>query len=316
MGDNTSWITVGALAHAFSEESYVPEASADLTGRTLTLNLQGGGGLEYRFESATDLSWRVLPGTDMGGGAAVAGAEVAAGGGAAAGAVAATGGAAVTGTAPCFAAKLREGLYFVDHLKTDERATSVSVVLDLERGMATVMTARLPEEAESREAFADRIAQGKELTAVAVGFFSAAIDRPFDAHTPCHETTLDMVGRRVEYTYSPTERYEHIYLNERFYTWHCLMGSEKGLAETDRCHYFKLADRLYLFVWREKVVPTLGVVVVDFEAMRTAGKIFGYQGDEKGDASAEGLTAGGAAAVGLCNFAVGARARMLSATAT
>ena len=107
-----------------------------------------------------------------------------------------------------------------------------------------------------------------------------------------------MVGKRVEYTYSPTECYEHIYLNERFYTWHCLLGSEKGLADTDRCHYYKLADRLYLFVWREKIVPTLGSVVVDLEALRTTGKIFGYQGEGPG---------------GLSNFPVGARARVLNA---
>ena len=68
----------------------------------------------------------------------------------------------------------------------------------------------------------------------------------------------------MEYTYSPTERYEHIYLNEDFYTWQCLMGSEKGLADTDRCHYLKLGEQLYLFVWREKIVPTLGAVVADF----------------------------------------------------
>ena len=88
--------------------------------------------------------------------------------------------------------------------------------------------------------------------------------------------TTELIGRRVEYTYSPTERYEHIYLNEDFYTWQCLLGSEKGLADTDRCHYLKLGDELYLFVWREKIVPTLGAVVADFSAMRTMGKIFGH----------------------------------------
>jgi hypothetical protein len=109
----------------------------------------------------------------------------------------------------------------------------------------------------------------------------------------------------VEYTYSPTERYEHIYLNERFYTWHCLLGSEKGLADTDRCHYLKLADELYLFVWREKIVPTLGAVVVDFQAMRTMGKIFGHSQSGPG---------GGPA--GVVDFPVGARARLANVTAS
>ena len=129
-------------------------------------------------------------------------------------------------------------------------------------------------------------------------FSSAAVDAPFTAGTPRHRPTTDLIGRRVEYTYSSTERYEHIYLNEDFYTWHCLMGSEKGLADTDRCHYLKLGDELYLFVWREKIIPTLGAVVADFSAMRTMGKIFGHAQDGSG----------------VVDFPVGARARLLNVT--
>ncbi|MCS6036118.1 hypothetical protein LNQ52_01035 [Klebsiella pneumoniae subsp. pneumoniae] len=33
---------------------------------------------------------------------------------------------------------------------------------------------------------------------------------------------------------------------------------EKGLADVDRCHYVQVAEDLYLFVWREKIIPTLG----------------------------------------------------------
>jgi MoaF C-terminal domain len=137
------------------------------------------------------------------------------------------------------------------------------------------------------------------LTAVSAVFSSAALDVPFTAATPRHEPTTDLIGRRVEYAYSPTERYEHIYLNKDFYTWHCLMGSEKGLADTDRCHYLKLGDELYLFVWREKIVPTLGAVVADFSVMRTMGKIFGHAQDGP---------------AGVVDFPVGARARLLNMT--
>ncbi len=135
------------------------------------------------------------------------------------------------------------------------------------------------------------------------GGHAAAIDEPFAAETLRHGPTAELVGRRVEYTYSSTERYEHIYLNEDFYTWHCLLGSEKGLADTDRCHYLKLEDDLYLFVWREKIIPTLGAVVVDFQAMRTMGKIFGHA-----PGGAEGTAAG------VANFPVGAWARLLNIT--
>lgn len=268
MEPETPWITVGALAHAFSEESYAPRPTADLAGRHLTFHLADGAVVDYGFTDETQLTWAVSAGPGAGSG----------------------------GAETYFAATLRQGIYFVDHLDRSRSATAVTLLLDLGRGIATLLTARLPEESESRQPFAERIAQGKDLTAVSVDFALAAVNKPFSADTPRHEPTVDMVGRRMEYTYSPTERYEHIYLNERFYTWHCLLGSEKGLADTDRCHYYKLADDLYFFVWREKIVPTLGAVVVDFAAMRTTGKIFGYKGDDPG---------------ALSNFPVGAWATRL-----
>jgi hypothetical protein len=194
---------------------------------------------------------------------------------------------------------VRPGIYFVDHVRSQVAATCNSLVIDMSAMIVTVVTGRLPDATESAMSLTDRATQEGELTAVEASFVSGAIDGPFTKDTPRHLATRGMVGKRVEYTYSPTERYEHIYLNERFYTWHCLLGAERGLADTDRCHYFKLADDLYLFAWREKIVPTLGVVVVDLSAMRTVGKIFGHQGEEPGATS---------------NFIVGAHARLVNVT--
>jgi len=67
----------------------------------------------------------------------------------------------------------------------------------------------------------------------------------------------------------------------------------------DRCHYIAIAKDLYLFVWREKIIPTLGVVMIDLERKKTDGKIFGYQGNQF-DA--------------LSNFPVGALAQVLNVT--
>jgi hypothetical protein len=50
------------------------------------------------------------------------------------------------------------------------------------------------------------------------------------------------------------------------------------LCDTDRCHYYKIAEQLYLFVWREKIIPTLGLVLIDLQQHRSDGKIFGYAG--------------------------------------
>jgi len=71
------------------------------------------------------------------------------------------------------------------------------------------------------------------------------------------------------------------------------------MADTDLCHYFKLAQELYLFVWREKLVPTLGVVVVNLAELKTTGKIFGYESDDFGK---------------LTNFPVGAFAQLANVT--
>ncbi len=192
------------------------------------------------------------------------------------------------------ASEIRPGILFVDFVASDRRAATISLVLDLDRGICTAIEATLPTEAEAKVPLIERIAHGAELTGVHAKFLSGAIDTAFGHSVERHADTRELIGRRVEYTYSRSERYEHVYLNERFYTWHCLAGPEQGLADTDRCRYLKVADRLYLFVWREKIVPTLGAVLVDLEQMRTTGKLFGYRGFDFGS---------------LMNFPVGARAR-------
>ena len=56
---------------------------------------------------------------------------------------------------------------------------------------------------------------------------------------------------------------------------------------------------VYLFTWREKIVPTLGVVVVDMQKMKTTGKIFGYESNNFSK---------------LINFPVGAFAKLINVT--
>ena len=139
----------------------------------------------------------------------------------------------------------REGIYLLDYILKDRHATTVSLVLDFNLNIATAVIGTLPSETQTLKDPFTRVREGLELTCVTARFLRATIERPF------------------KYTYSRTEAYEHIYLNDKLYTWHCLKGIEKGLADTDRCHYYKIAASLYLFVWREKIIPTLGLVLVD-----------------------------------------------------
>jgi hypothetical protein len=269
--DPSPWISVGELAHAFAPDSNAPQPTADLAGKKFTISLENGQTIEYLLRSSDTLAWKILEGFGKGLGSEES----------------------------CSIFKIREEIYFLDYVRRDEPSASVTLVLDVSRKILTALFGRLPETSETKLSLLERISVGMELTDVDALFLSGAIDVGFTDTTRRHLTTDDLVGRRVEYTYSPTEKYEHIYLNERFYTWHCLLGSEKGLADTDRCHYLKVAEELYLFVWREKIVPTLGVVMVDFDRKRTAGKIFGYEGGESGK---------------VANFPVGAVARLLNIT--
>jgi hypothetical protein len=182
---------------------------------------------------------------------------------------------------PYRATRPRDGVYLVDYINPRKQAESISHVLDLKKRIATTIVGTLPTLQEVRRDLFSRATQGIPLTDVNARFMHACIDSPFAALNR-HAPTKDLLGKRVMYVYSKTEVYEHVYLNDNFYTWQCLSGVEKGLADTDRCHYYKIGDNLYLFVWREKIIPTLGVVVIDYDTMKTTGKLFGYESGEFG----------------------------------
>jgi hypothetical protein len=272
MANASEWISVGALGAAFEPDSHILPESAALAGRRLPLHLENGELIEYRFASATKLERTLLAGGPADE-------------------------ARATDAITYSATEIRPNLYFVSFIEPQRRASTSALLLDLSNGMCTLVRGQLPTREEASKPFFQRIANGEELTGVSAELIAATIGAPFDANAPRHAPTSDLVGKRVEYTYSVTERYEHIYLNERLYTWHCLAGSEQGLADTDRCHYLKLAPELYLFVWREKIVPTLGIVVVDLQQMKTTGRIVGYKGFDFG---------------AITSFPVGARVRILS----
>lgn len=247
MSSNSDWITVGALAEGFAPEAFILPALADLAGRRLTLNFANGWAIEHRFE-ADRLHWHAADGHS-------------------------------SGSAEYRATSIRPGIHLVDFIKREHgRDWSISLVLDSHSQSFTAVIGRLPDQAETCEGLYGRALAGKELTGVQVEFLHGSIDRPWQEGACPHAPTRELVGLRNLYRYSPTEVYEHIYLNDHFYTWQCLKGVEQGLCDTDRCHYYKVADELYLFVWREKIVPTLGLVMIDLQAHRSDGKIFGYAG--------------------------------------
>jgi hypothetical protein len=122
----------------------------------------------------------------------------------------------------------------------------------------------------------NRLGKGVDLSTIKVEIQHAIINPSSpDESVLVHERTTELVRKRILYTYGRDRVYEHIYLNKRFYTWHCLVGAEAGLGDTETCDYFKIAPDIYLFSWREKIMPTFGLVLINLKEMRSNGKTFG-----------------------------------------
>jgi hypothetical protein len=252
MADALKFVQVGDLAKGISENA-LPD-STELAGQLMRLNFENGCTTRIQFYDISTTEWEVIHGTGKG----------------------------RRGKGPYRATTLRPGIYLVDFVQNGMRATSFSLVLDTSARMATAVVGTLPTRSETRLDAFSRVLADQELTAVSVQFFRAAVDAPFEGPSHLHKPTDELIGKRIQYVYSQTEVYEHIYLNPELYCWQCLKGIEKGLADTDRCRYYKIADKLYLFVWREKVVPTLGVILIDLKRMKTTGKLFGYESGDFG----------------------------------
>ncbi len=272
MNRGSNWLQVGELTDGFGGHEL--QISAALAGSRHLLTFDDGSQTELAFLAAGELSCTPR-GPD--GAAAFLG----------------------NGTVACAVTSLRPEVFFVDFLPGAQRRNSVSLVLDVATGVVSAVLGSLPTQEETQRSLFSRAVAAEELTPVVARVHAASLTAERPGPGRRHEPTTDLVGRRIMYDYGSRDMYEHVYLNERFYTWHCLRGPEKGLADTDRCYYHKVGEELYLFVWLEKIVPTLGTVLVDTRALRTTGKIFGYRTSDFGEVS---------------NARVGARAKLLNVT--
>ncbi|RSL30313.1 molybdenum cofactor biosynthesis protein MoaF [Salibacterium salarium] len=264
MESNQEFISVGELSVGFSENIMKP--TDNLVGKHLNLYSEEGTEYGVTFVDVETLKWSEYKN-----------------------------GEAKKFICQYTAVMPRNNLYLVDFIVSYGDTFSISLILDIEKNIATKLKADLPASENISVPMLHRAERGESLTSVKAVFEHLSIDQPFTSKTPTHQQTTELIGETIEFDYSHKDKYEHIYLNENRFTWHCLEGSEKGLADTDQCYYYKLADQLYLFVWLEKVIPTVGLVVEDLSALRSYGKIFGYEGFQTGRVS---------------NFPVGSYARI------
>jgi hypothetical protein len=224
-------------------------SSDELSGKELEFHFNAGNPIfRYTFLNANSLAWQVLEDSDK----------------------------RQSYTESYEAIRVAPGIYFVDFIKKNKPSISISMALDLNTRKATVLTVIAPNRKKVSQSLVDRLGRGVDLSTMKVEIMHANINpsSPDESVIP-HQRTLDLIGKRIKYTYSRNHIYEHIYLNDRLFTWHCLVGVEKGLADTEFCDYFKIAPDVYLFTWREKIMPTFGVVIINLKEMRSNGKTFG-----------------------------------------
>lgn len=91
--------------------------------------------------------------------------------------------------------------------------------------------------------------------------------------------TRDLIGWRALYRYSPNHLYEHVYLSSERYSWQCLVGEQRGHGDVDLATTWSLGDNLYVFTFREFLIPVAATWLYDLDAMRTTGMFFGLGAD-------------------------------------
>lgn len=237
------------------------ELSDALDGRTFTVVDDRGTRITHTFGPGT-VSWKYEPGR----GDDTAPAE---------------------DTDDCEVIEVAEDLFYAQFHHRYLPNEAVTLILDLASGHALSVISILGQASPGKTAvqmvFAPGLIEGIEIRG--------------EAPAP----TQELIGRRVLWVYSSIHAYEHVYLSPHWYTWQCLAGPEQGLADTDANTVWKVRPGIYVFTWREKVIPCGSVTIADHrdqKAIRSHGVLFGW--DESGTAPT--------------HFTFGAHGRLLSNT--
>jgi len=99
----------------------------------------------------------------------------------------------------------------------------------------------------------------------------------------------DLIGMRNIYRYSPNHLYEHVYLSSERYAWQCVQGEQRGHGDVDMSTVWKFEHGLYLFCFREFVIPVASVWLHDLGyELRTTGVFLGINGDGEAQHSRAG----------------------------
>lgn len=164
------------------------------------------------------------------------------------------------------ATSLRSGIYLIDYMF--ERK-SFSIILDLHNQIFTKVTSLLPNH------FNKNLIESAPPT-IDFSITRGSLDKPYIQDQLLHHQTDELIGSSYIFRYGVDRVYEHTYIDKEHYTWHCLAGNDVGTIDTNSCRYYKIANQLYLLIWVDKTLPSLGLMLLDLEILRGDGKICGY----------------------------------------
>jgi hypothetical protein len=130
-----------------------------------------------------------------------------------------------TSTDPYDAVEVADKLFLVGVCHSEHPRTSTTWVLDLVACRATRVRGRLPTIDQAGSSLLDRVHARRELSAVTAEFTPLSIveisGHPAEPKGAPHTRTRELIGKRIRYTYGNGGIYEHVYLNENLFSWHC-----------------------------------------------------------------------------------------------
>lgn len=239
MAYKAEWLEISAIKEGLTKNSY--GTNTDLKGRELELTFNDGAQVAYKFDAESLIRFE--------------GREV------------------EEAAYKCI--KIDNDLYLAFYRQPAYPANQTMLLVDFGTNQVTEFYGQMPTLEEAKIDLITLAFTEKTVTRVKLKYRSASIN---GAAVKPIERTKELLGYHVRWEYSPEDIYEHIYFNENYYAWQCLEGPEKFLADGDECDYFKLRDKLYLFVWREKLIPTMGFIVCDYRGapnLQSNGCLFG-----------------------------------------
>ncbi|OMW48250.1 molybdenum cofactor biosynthesis protein F [Burkholderia pseudomallei] len=167
--------------------------------------------------------------------------------------------------------------FFVDVTFKSRPAEALTLVFNTATRRALGILSRIRSRDEAGAA--PRVAQDFLVGTIAGGQADAGVSGILGIAGAEPAETRDLIGTRTLNVYSPNHTYEHTYLSSTRYCWQCLVGEQRGHGDVDLATTYKFADDLYVFTFREFLIPVASVFVFNFAAGRSTGKFLGETGN-------------------------------------